>query len=383
MLCVVTEETERVIGERQMATLRDLGAGLTVAASESDVFIATARHLGAEARSLPFTLTYLFDDDRTTAHLACATGCPIGHPIAPAALSLSEVDEVGPWPPGALTTDRPLVLDLSGAPTGAWDEPPVQALLVPLQQPGAVGCYGTLIVGLNRYRPLDEGYQGFVDLIAGQLTGAISNTRAYEAERQRAESLAELDQAKTTFFTNISHEFRTPLTLLLGPAEDALADTATPLPPAQRERVEVMHRNAQRLLRLVNTLLDFSRPDSGRVAARFEPVDLARYTVELTSMFQPAIERAGLALAVDCPQLSEPVHVDREMWAKIVLNLLSRSRWPRRRPRRRPRPVSTASPTSSSSACCRSGPSTPSTWTWPRTTGPACKVPRSAATGTT
>src|SRR5262249_43272423 len=198
-----------------------------------------------------------------------------------------------------------------GAPTGAWDEPPVQALLVPLQQPGTLGSYGTLIVGLNRYRPLDESYQGFVGLIAGQLTGAIANARAYEAERQRAESLAELDLAKTTFFTNISHEFRTPLTLLLGPAEDALADTAAPLPPAQHERVEVMHRNAQRLLRLVNTLLDFSRPGSGRVAARFEPVDLARYTVELTSMFQPAVERAGLALAVDCPPLPEPVHVDQ------------------------------------------------------------------------
>src|SRR5690348_14353948 len=223
MLCVVTEETERVIGERQMATLRDLGAGLTVAASEADVFVAVARHLGADQRSLPFTLTYLFDDDRTTAHLACATGCPIGHPLAPAALSLSNPDDpAGPWPAGALTTDRPLVVDLSGAPSGAWDEPPLQALLVPLQQKGALGSYGTLIVGLNRYRPLDEGYQGFVGLIAGQLTGAIANARAYEAERQRAESLAELDRAKTTFFTNISHEFCKPLSMLFGPVWAAL-----------------------------------------------------------------------------------------------------------------------------------------------------------------
>ena len=138
ILCVVTEDTERVIAERQMATLRDLGAGLTVAASESDAFVAAARHLGADLRSLPFTLTYLFDDERTTAHLACATGCPIGHPIAPAALSLD--DESGPWPGSALTTDSSLVLDLSAAgrlPTGAWEEPPLQALLVPLQQQGS------------------------------------------------------------------------------------------------------------------------------------------------------------------------------------------------------------------------------------------------------
>jgi DNA-binding response OmpR family regulator/anti-sigma regulatory factor (Ser/Thr protein kinase) len=139
----------------------------------------------------------------------------------------------------------------------------------------------------------------------------------------RAEDLAELDRAKTTFFTNVSHEFRTPLTLLLGPADDALRDEAHPMPAVQRQRVELVHRNAQRLLQLVNTLLDFSRLESGRITARFEPVDLALYTADLVSTFRAAVERAGLTLTVACTPLGEPTYVDREMWAKIVLNLMS------------------------------------------------------------
>jgi len=65
----------------------------------------------------------------------------------------------------------------------------------------------------------------------------------------------------------VSHEFRTPLTLMLGPLEDELAERTAPLPPARRERLDTAHRNTLRLLRLVNTLLDFSRIEAGRVHA--------------------------------------------------------------------------------------------------------------------
>ncbi len=91
-------------------------------------------------------------------------------------------------------------------------------------------------------------------MIAAQLSSGISTTRAYEAERRRAEELAELDRAKTAFFTNISHELRTSLTLLLGPAEDALGDHQEALSEANRHRMEIIERNAERLLKLVNTL---------------------------------------------------------------------------------------------------------------------------------
>src|SRR5664280_377291 len=190
---------------------------------------------------------------------------------------------------------------------------------------GAPGAppVGVLVAGLNRYRPLDEDYLGFLDLVASQLSAAMSTARSYEAERQRAEDLASLDRAKTAFFTNVSHEFRTPLTLILGPTTDALNDRDDPLSTRQRARVETIHQSSERLLKLVNTLLDFSRLESRRSEARLEAVDLADETVHIAEMFRSAIERAGLTFTVDCRPIDTPVGVDREMWAKIVSNLLS------------------------------------------------------------
>ena len=135
--------------------------------------------------------------------------------------------------------------------------------------------------------------------------------------------LGQLDAAKTAFFSNVSHEFRTPLTLMLGPLEDALADSTAPLVPAQRTRLALAHDNALRLLKLVNALLDFARIEAGRVRASYAPVDLASVTAELAGMFRSATDAAGLRLVIDCPPLGEPAWIDREMWEKIVPNLVS------------------------------------------------------------
>ena len=146
---------------------------------------------------------------------------------------------------------------------------------------------------------------------------------ANDALREARDKLREVDRAKTEFFSNVSHEFRTPLTLMLGPLEDALADRNEPLAPAQRTRITLAHDNALRLLKLVNALLDFSRIQAGRVQARFVPVDLAQFTAELAGMFESAIARSSLHLHIDCPRLPQPAWVDRDMWEKIVLNLVS------------------------------------------------------------
>ncbi len=151
----------------------------------------------------------------------------------------------------------------------------------------------------------------------------FTNARAYQEKRKRVEALAEIDRANTAFFSNFSHEFRTPLTLILGPLEDELAEREHPLPPARHERLKAAHRNSLRLLKLVNSLLDFSRIEAGRVQANYEPTDLPAYTAELASVFRSAVEKAGLTLTIDCPPLPGPFYVDREMWEKIVLNLLS------------------------------------------------------------
>jgi signal transduction histidine kinase len=141
--------------------------------------------------------------------------------------------------------------------------------------------------------------------------------------RQANVKMAELDVAKTAFFSNISHEFRTPLTLMLGPLEDELGEHLAPLPPERRARIAIAQRSGLRLLRLVNSLLDFSRIEAGRAHAHYDPVNLSALTSDLASHFHTATERAGLRLTVDCPPLPELMYVDREMWEKIVLNLIS------------------------------------------------------------
>jgi signal transduction histidine kinase len=324
MLSVVTEQTEGVIGERRLRTLRDLAAQLASANGQEAIFHSVARSLSANGKDLPFTLTYLFEDDGRTARLASATRIEAGHPAAPSAFAIG--DEAAPWPAAALHARATpiLVEDLArrfpALPSGDWPRPPERALVVPIAQSGAAAPAGFLVSALNPFRPLDESYGGFLNLIAGQVAASLANARAYEQERKRAEALAELDRAKTVFFGNVSHEFRTPLTLMLGPLEDALASPARALSGPD---LEAAHRNALRLLRLVNGLLDFSRIEAGRVAAVYRPTDLAARTADLASQFRSAIERGGLRLAVRCAPIGEPVYVDLEMWEKIVLNLLS------------------------------------------------------------
>jgi PAS domain S-box-containing protein len=185
---------------------------------------------------------------------------------------------------------------------------------------GRYGGKETIIIDASLMPVKDE--DGKVVFIAAEGRD-ITEKKAHERElaRQR-EELAQLDELKTQFFANISHEFRTPLTLMMGPLEDAIAesDGSSTL---NRERLELAHRNSLRLLKLVNTLLDFSRIEAGRIQASYEPTELALMTRELASAFRSAIERAGMRLIVNCPNLSHTVYVDREMWEKIVFNLLS------------------------------------------------------------
>ncbi|MFI0720675.1 SpoIIE family protein phosphatase [Streptomyces sp. NPDC021224] len=325
MLCVVREDTDRVIAERRMATLRDLGSDPSVVRTEEQALAFAARQLAGNARDLPFTLTYLFDEDGG-ARLAGATGIAAGHPAAPARLPGGAGDPEAVWPAAEPAASRAAVVTLDGPafadlPTGGWPSAPDRALLVPLLRQGG-GPYGFLVAGLNRYRPPDDATRGFVELVASHLAAVIGSARSYREQARRAEELAELDRAKTAFFSNVSHEFRTPLALIMGPAEELrarLADAA----PQVREEVEVIHRNGMRLGKLVNTLLDFSRIEAGRLQARYEGADLAALTAELASVFRSAVERAGLFFEVDCRTLPEPVFLDRAMWEKVILNLLS------------------------------------------------------------
>jgi PAS domain S-box-containing protein len=323
MLCVVAEVTERVIGERQLAMLRDLGSRLTAAVTRADVMLALEASLAAEPRDLPFALVYLTALGGEEWHLAACHGL-----AKEASLTLRHVGfhaADSPWPMADLLAGRAQLVSVTPSDLGAfnlayWQMLPAHMFVIPFPGTESGKPAGFLVAGLNPHRALAGSYRGFLELVAAQLAAAVARADEYERERARAQALAEIDRAKTAFFSNVSHEFRTPLTLMLGPLEDALADGT--LPADQAARVATAHRNGLRLLRLVNGLLDFSRIEAGRVKARYRPMDLAAFTAELASTFRSACDRAGLALNVTCT-LGAPVHVDPDMWETIVLNLLS------------------------------------------------------------
>jgi PAS domain S-box-containing protein len=322
MLCVVTEDTQRTIADRRLRTLRELAARTTEEArSRRHACQSAIEVLAGNRRDLPFVDLYLLEDEGRRAVLAGSTG---DGDHAPRAVDL-ETDT--PWPfrevvrTGRAVEIPDLVARFGAIAGSAWPEPPRSAVVLPMAKPGQTRLAGLVVAGISPRLTFDDDYRGFLELLAGHIAAAVANAQAYEEERRRAAALEELDRAKTTFFSNISHEFRTPLTLMLGPLESALA--APELANQERASLELAQRNAKRLLRLVNTLLDFSRIEAGRVDAVFEQIDLGRTTAELASVFRAAIQQAGLFLRVECATPNAPVFVDREMWEKVVLNLLS------------------------------------------------------------
>ncbi|MEP7218049.1 MAG: ATP-binding protein, partial [Bacteroidota bacterium] len=326
IICANTDDTQKIVGERQLALLRDLAAATADARTFDDACSRSAACLAGNPFDLPFAMIYLADPNRERLFLAGTSGVEPGHPAVPDSVRVGE-DIIWPFAE-ALESHSPRLISLpddlaATLPRGAWEYPPGHAVAVPIAPSGGTGRSGVLIVGLNPVRLFDDGYRGFIDLVAAQIAASIANAQAYEEERKRTEALAELDRAKTTFFSNVSHEFRTPLTLMLGPIDDILAKPGEQLLPDNREMLTIVRRNGQRLLKLVNSLLDFSRIEAGRVQATFQPIDLAACTAELASVFRAATENAGLRLVIDCPPLPDAVYVDRDMWEKIVLNLVS------------------------------------------------------------
>ncbi len=326
VLATVHEITRQVVQERRVVALRDLGTRSAEAKTAEDACRRAADALARDSRDVPFALVYLIDADRMEARLAAVAGAVPTPGTAPAVVDLRRPPGDG-WPLAAvLQSGRPrLVKDIARfcdpVPPGPWSDPPDKALVLPIPSNVPYRLAGFLVLGVSARLAFDGLYESFFELAASPVATAIANAHAFEEERRRSEALAELDRAKTAFFSNVSHEFRTPLTLMLGPLEDALESTA--LPPAQRESLAVAHRNSLRLLRLVNTLLDFSRIEAGRAEASFEPVDVGRLTAELASAFRSTVERAGLSFDIRCEEPAASVFLDRDMWEKVVLNLLS------------------------------------------------------------
>lgn len=324
VLVTVSETTMRLIQERRLRTLRDLALRIARASEEKEAWLGGAETLSVNDADVPFALLYALDGDSQQVTLAASTA------DAPLAVAAPRIPLDGArgndWPIGpVLTSGEALLIDdvqaRFGAPPGRkWPEPVQRALMLPIRRAGATAAYGVLVMGISPRRELDDGYRDFCVLVADQIAAAVANSRALAEERKRAQALAEIDRAKTVFFSNVSHEFRTPLTLMLGPLRQALD---SPQGTLGGENLQAVHRNALRLLKLVNALLDFARAEAGRAQGNYRSTDLARLTKDVASAFHSAMERGGLSFQVDCPSLPSPVVVDHDMWEKIVLNLLS------------------------------------------------------------
>ena len=336
VFCACTETTGRVIGERRLRALGELAALGSVTDAEAAA-VAAVDVLASYRADVPAALLYLCDDQRGRARLVAAEGVVPGGPLAPAT-----VDGDGFWAPvlhEVLATGRSTVVTglAAALPDGRLggagplrpgllggdrhDEAPFDTAVVLPLGTGVGRPAGVLVAGVSAYLPLDDEYRAFLELVSHHVSTATVAAGAFAAQQRRAEHLTELDRTKTAFFAGISDQFRTPLTLVLGPVAE-LRDAAAP-GSALRADLELVHRNAQRLRRMVDRLLELSRLYAGQVDPHLEPVDLAPLTTGLVDMFRPAIEHAGLSLDLDCPDLGEPAVVDRAMWEQVVPALLA------------------------------------------------------------
>jgi PAS domain S-box-containing protein len=322
----ITETTDKMLSARRTQVLRDLGAAIGKAKSIEEVGTETESKYTEFVDDLPFVLLYQYNATSGHATLLSTAGTDEAPQLVIADIDVN-ADENSKWPFARLINGQQTVVledlqnrfgDFACAP---YPETPHTAVMLPIHISGKEAPFGFLVAGVSSRRALDQDYLAFYDLLGNTYNTAVSNVYAYEQEQKRAEALAAIDRSKTAFFSNVSHEFRTPLTLMLGPLNDLLSDNTLPEP--LKESVDAAQRNALRLLKLVNNLLDYSRVEAGRVQAAYQPLDLAELTVDLASGFRSIIEKAEMKLVVNCEPLEAKTYVDRQMWEKIVLNLLS------------------------------------------------------------
>jgi PAS domain S-box-containing protein len=324
----VTELTQQTLSERRLNIVRTLADRTADAETVESATKSIVEALREFEFDLPFVALYTLNPTQNVANLASVSGVEPGSTIAPLTVDIN-IESQNNWPLGAAKKEpKFLKVDKIGERFGEFSclpypEAPHSALIFPIYLSSSAEPYAFFIAGVSSRRAFDARYQLFYELLVDAVKNAFTKAHAFEEEKKRAEALAEIDKAKTAFFSNISHEFRTPLTLMIGPLEDALSDSEHKFHTSQTERLQLVYRNTLRLQRLVNSLLDFSRIEAGRLKANFQPTDLAKLTGDLSSVFRAAMEKAGLTYTLDMQPLSRQVYVDHEMWEKIVFNLLS------------------------------------------------------------
>jgi PAS domain S-box-containing protein len=328
VLDTVLETTSQVLDARRLRTIQEVALRTAGSLQVRDACALALEALATNPADLPFVLLYRVDAEGGMARLEGHVGLEGDGPFLSPSISLDPGERTS-WPLASVArsgaSERVEDLQERFGPLPLRDGVPAPraARILPMVRSGESRPSWLLVLGLSPRLLEDASYLSFQGLVASGMNAAIAGARAYEDARRQADALAELDRAKTTFFSNVSHEFRTPLTLMLGPLDEVLSDAEHPVDPRQRARLEMLQRNSQRLLKLVNSLLDFSRLEAGRMRAIFEPTDLGPLTAGLAGAFDSLVTRAGMTLRVECPPLPTPVWVDRELFEKIVLNLVS------------------------------------------------------------
>jgi hypothetical protein len=253
VLATVHEITEKVIGERRIVALRELSVESTEAESSDDACLNAVKILAGHRKDVSFAMLYLMDSNGESARLVCSDGVNLEDPGCTPFFE-NVRSQSNPWPVSEMIGAEKIyfVRDISTRfatlPNSAWEEPAASAALVPIHSNIAHQLAGFIIVGLSPRSQFDESYRNFLELMSTQIATSIARARAYEEERKRSQALAEIDRAKTAFFSNVSHEFRTPLTLMLGPLEELLAGNHNDLSPSARGQLDLVNRNGIRLL---------------------------------------------------------------------------------------------------------------------------------------
>lgn len=322
MICYNTADTERILNERALETLKQLNAHIQKD-TEDEVYRQAIKAIATNTKDFPFALVYKIARDSSAAEAIAWTGFEPGKMESPVLIDLRDTKLKNFR---AAVFEQKIVVSKNDGrwkdlPKGAWDVMPDHYVHVPIKSASETHPLAILTFGLNPYRKFDSRFSNFVQQIADQVTLNANNALAYETERKRKEALEELDRAKTIFFTNISHEFRTPLTLILGTLDEIVTNTSTE--PRTLDKLHIARRNALRLLKLVNTLLDFSRIESGKHLANFIQTDIVAFTKHLTANFSAVLDKAGLSFQIKTQVIEKPVFIDRQMWEKIIFNLLS------------------------------------------------------------
>ncbi|KAL8292793.1 hypothetical protein RQP46_001405 [Phenoliferia psychrophenolica] len=356
--------TSEVLSARRLGTVQDLVESTSGARTVTDFCDTALQCLSNNPYDLPFVLLYTLEavdvkpsrrkgwavsaeqnSIRSAVKLTLrgSVGVPASHPFhiqecyvdlsaghSASSDSTGRTPNVGfSWPfEQAVRQIEPVFLDDIAAladslPGRAWGTNPRQAIVQPIWTDGKEFPAAVLIFGVNPRSAFHLAYKGFSNVVSRHVgIGLLSVTNA-EADVNRANELLALDRAKTSFFSSTSHELRTPLTLIAGPLEDIL--NGKDLARGVREKLEMINRNANRLLNMINKLLDFSALEGGRTKTVFRPVDLGLFTTELASLFRDAVERGGLTFEVECaedPPTALPTYISRDLYRNVIFNLL-------------------------------------------------------------